>query len=100
MAYFKHFSTTEQFTVLDDLWAQGKWHNFKDEGYVSRGSATRKFSVWDRRSGAVIGSIKWHVTWRQYMFFPFGHPLSPKTGREILDFCEVVTRLHKQKRDQ
>lgn len=98
MAYFKHFSTEQlnKFTVLDEQWIQGGWHKFKDEGPVSRGSATRKFSVWDRRSGSVVGSIKWFIPWRQYVLFPFDFPLTPKMAREIFDFCEMVTKDHKQ----
>jgi len=33
---------------------------------------TKRFQIRNRKSGKVIGEIKWYSHWRQYCFFPLG----------------------------
>jgi hypothetical protein len=85
-------------TKLDAKWTQGEWLNFKDEGPVSPGSKTNKFSVWDRQGGIVLGYVKWFVQWRQYCFFPLNAVFDKKCLREVADFCEQTTQSHRENR--
>lgn len=36
----------------------------------SKSRKTRTFAVLNKRSGGVLGRIKWHGPWRQYVFVP------------------------------
>jgi hypothetical protein len=82
---------------LDAQWTQGDWLNFKDEGPVSTGSVTHKFSVWDRKSGIMIGYVKWHVPWRQYTFYGLNFPLAVKMFVELAEFLSQQTQKVKNK---
>lgn len=85
-------------TATEPKWTEGDYLNFKDEGYVTPGSKTRKFSVISRHSGALLGFVKWYVPWRQYTFCPLGGYFDKKCLREIADFCERETNAHREKR--
>jgi hypothetical protein len=46
--------------------------------------------------GQGAGTIRWFSQWRKYMFFPFAEiGYDHLCLREIADFCEEQTRLHK-----
>lgn len=82
---------------IDAQWTQAEWLNFKDEGPVAPGAATRKFRVEDRKRGIVIGYVKWMITMRCYAMHPLNFPLSPKALQDLMDFCEHQTAAHRQK---
>lgn len=85
-------------TQTDKQWTGGEYLNFKDEGPVSPGSKTRKFSVYSTHSGALLGYVKYFVQWRQYVMFPLNAVFDKKCLREIADFCERATALQREKR--
>lgn len=85
-------------TNTEPKWIEGAYLNFKDEGLVTPGSKTRKFSVISRHSGALLGYVKWYVPWRQYVLFPINAVFDKKCLREVADFCERETNTHREKR--
>jgi hypothetical protein len=76
---------------------QGSHVTFRDDGYISPGSSTRKFAVLSKLDNSLLGYVKWFNNWRQYTFFPLGSVLIKTVLREIADFCEETTKAHKQK---
>ncbi len=72
-------------------WQTGVNLNFLDEGKVSVGSKTQRFSVHSRHTNVLLGYVKWYVQWRQYVFFPLNAIFDKKCLREIADFCERMT---------
>jgi hypothetical protein len=62
---------------------------------------TRKWTVWNKMHGTDIGRIKWSTSFRKYAFFPYADTMYEQVClREIADFIEYMTALHKQKRKQ
>ena len=82
--------------ALNQKYTQGQYLNYEDEGPVSPGSKTHKFSVSSRYSGALLGYVKWFVQWRQYCFFPLNGAIFDKSCmREIAEFSERATETHR-----
>lgn len=84
--------------TCDHNWVQGEYLNFKDEGLVSPGSVTHKFSVTSRQNSSLLGYVKWFIQWRQYCFFPMNAVFDKKCLREVAEFCERATDEHRAKR--
>jgi len=38
---------------------------------IKRKSKTNVYAVYNKKSGVLLGIIKWYGSWRQYCFFPF-----------------------------
>lgn len=48
--------------------------------------------------GVVLGWVRWFASWRKYSYFPNATTVYEGTClREIANFCEHHTNLHKQK---
>jgi hypothetical protein len=80
---------------LDDKWMQGEYLNFRDEGPVSPGSVTHKFSVTSRHTNVLLGYVKWYNQWRQYCFFSTDVVLDVKCLQDIKSFVELATNCHR-----
>jgi len=51
-----------------------------------------KTKIWDilsRRSGYILGKIKWYGAWRQYCFFPVGETVFNRTCMQ--DIIKFIT---------
>ena len=64
-------------------------------------SATGKTRVWPvltrEPPAAVLGHVRWFGPWRCYAFFPVMHTVFERHClRDIADFCELVTRGHRE----
>jgi hypothetical protein len=81
--------------VIDNKWAQGEYLSFKDEGPISPGSVTHKFSVTSRHSGALLGYVKWFNQWRKYCFFSVEAIFDAKCLEDIRTFLEIATDYHR-----
>jgi hypothetical protein len=61
----------------------------------------RKTKVWwvvSKYDNIQLGTISWFSRWRKYSFFPKGDTVYEWVClRDIADFCEEQTRLHKVK---
>jgi len=85
-------------TDIDKKWTHGECLNFCDEGPVSDGAITHKFSVISRLTGSTLGYVKWFIHWRQYCFFPLNAVFDKKFLREVAEFCERKTEEHRAKK--
>jgi hypothetical protein len=86
------------FTEIAKDWCKGDYLKFKDEGKVSPGAKTNRWSVWSRHDSSVLGEVRWYVCWRQYVYIPLANKLyDKKCLREVAAFCEQVTAFHKEK---
>lgn len=87
------------FKTIDNQWTEGEYLKFKDEGYVSPGSKTRKYAVYSTYNSAFLGYVKWFIQWRQYTFWPVGGSVfDKKCLREVAEFCELRTTIHREAR--
>lgn len=82
---------------IDDKWMQGEYLNFKDEGPISPGSVTHKFSVTSRQSGGLLGYVKWFNQWRKYCFFSVEGIFDAKCLNDIRGFLEMATDYHRDR---
>lgn len=70
---------------------------FKDYGH-SQSCKTKRFAV-QNKSDQILGFIRWHGPWRQYVFFTLDETLfNPDCLREIAGFLEKITGDHKNGR--
>jgi hypothetical protein len=80
---------------IDPDWFQTSNLFFKDDGPVSKGAKTRRFSVLSRTTRSLLGYIKWYPNWRKYCFFPLNSLFDDKCLRQVAQFCEEATTTHK-----
>jgi hypothetical protein len=76
-----------------------KWIQFVDRG-VPSGKKTRIWSVHPiELSGASqLGEVRWFSPWRQYGFYPAANTVFERRClRDIANFCEQQTHLHREK---
>lgn len=73
----------------------GTYLSFKDEGPVSPGSVTHKFSIRSRQSGALLGYVKWFNQWRKYCFYPVDAIFDEKCLQDVTEFLSEATRSHR-----
>ncbi len=60
---------------------------------------TRKWIVLNKMHGIEIGKVKWSTSFRKYAFFPERDTVYEQVClRDIADFIEYRTGLHKQER--
>lgn len=86
-----------EITRIDvDLWKSAHI-TFRDDGPVKVGAKTRQFSVFSTHNRALLGYVKWWVHWRQYVFFPLNSIFDKNCLREIAEFCEQSTKVHKDR---
>jgi hypothetical protein len=83
-------------SAIDDKWVQGEYLNFKDEGPVSPGRPTRRFSVTSRQGGALLGYVKWFNHWRKYCFYSVEAIFDAKCLGDIKEFLELATALYRE----
>ena len=64
-----------------------------------RPSATGATSVWSVKKGQItLGKIAWFSSWRKYAFFPEPNTVFEEDClRDIADFCEQQTDIHKDR---
>lgn len=84
---------------IDNMWVQGKYIFFHDEGLVSERAVTHVFSVADRMSKTRLGTVKWFMQWRKYCFFASDSVFDHNCLRDIADFCEMKTIERRAKRE-
>lgn len=77
------------------IW-RGSYLYYTDDGLIKPGAKTRQFSV-KAKNGSLVGYIKWWASWRQYCFFPLNSIFDPKCLREVAEFCEQATSVHKSR---
>ena len=67
--------------------------------FSERSQVGKKTRLWWVESGnACLGRIKWFSHWRKYCFYPDDLTLyDPSCLREIADFCDTQTKIHKEK---
>jgi hypothetical protein len=81
---------------IDDKITQGRHINFTDDGYLSPGSKTRKFTLTNRFNGAILGYVKWIKMWYKYGFFPVNTAVLEEIQLEdIKEFIIDVTVKHR-----
>lgn len=67
---------------------------------VDGGRKTEVWFVYATRDDARLGTIRWFGRWRQYAFFPSGGTtFNPDCLVAIADFCRVLTRRHRTRRE-
>lgn len=75
------------------------WDGTHIEFHVWGPDPKRKTATWDvhaKRSGGILGSVKWFARWRKYCFFPAADCVFEETClREIAEFIVARTREHK-----
>ena len=82
---------------VDTHWWETRSVSYRDDGYVSVGAKTRKYSLFSRHNNSLIGIVKWMVQYRQYCFWPYLAVLDSKVMREVSEFCEQTTKAHKDR---
>lgn len=82
----------------DERLVHGEHMNFYDEGRVSNGAKTHKFSVTSSYNQSLLGYVKYFAHWRQYTFFPLNCIMNKDCLREVADFCVELTTAHREKR--
>jgi hypothetical protein len=82
---------------IDLDWFRSSRLDYRDDGPVSKGAKTRQFSVFSRANRSLLGYVKWWTNWRQYCFFPLNSLFNYDCLREIAQFCEEATRVHKDR---
>ena len=67
-----------------------EWLTFEEQPQDAR----RKTSLWhvySKRSGYLLGEIRWYGGWRQYVFCPCPSTIFNRTClRDLAAFCEAV----------
>lgn len=64
-----------------------------------------KTSVWgcyNKRSGDILGEVKWYAPWRQYCFFPtarYTTIFNAGCMKDIVEFIEIQMAKRKAKKD-
>jgi hypothetical protein len=57
---------------------------------------TKRWAVRPKDDG-YLGMVSWYGPWRKYCFFPMGNTVYEQVClREIADFCESETKLHRE----
>ena len=83
---------------LNDHWWKGTYIYFRNMG-TSKSGKTSIWHVITAASTDPIGIIKWFFRWRRYSFFPVAETVYEETClREIAQFCETITKEHKNVR--
>ncbi len=82
---------------IDLDWFRSSHLDFRDDGPFKVGAKTRQFSVFSRANRSLLGYVKWWTQWRQYVFFPLNSLFDKNCLREVAQFCEEVTTVHKDR---
>jgi hypothetical protein len=82
---------------IDKDWFESGNLRYRDDGYVSVGAKTRKYSIFSKHNGSLLGIIKWMARWRSYCFWPYNSVFDAKCLREIATFCEDATLIHRDR---
>src|SRR5271165_2786648 len=92
---------TFKITRTDIKWFKGKFFNYRDDGLVKRvdgaKATTHTYSVFDKKSGTLVGNVKWYNRWVQYSFYPLASTFSYRHLRDISLFCEVATTTYMER---
>lgn len=76
---------------------QPKWIEFKPVLSKTKTKIWEVYPIGKEESNVALGSIKWFGRWRCYAFFASYDPILEKQClRDIADFCEEQTNLHRQ----
>ncbi len=84
------------------LTVKESWLTFDDAGESSSGK-TKLWHVCSKEQGSVLGTIAWYGPWRKYAFsviYCSNVVFEEDCLREIAQFCENKTFIHKQKAKQ
>lgn len=81
-------------TRFDVDWWRGKINDYKDEGPVTPGSKTRRFSIFERKDRSLVGYIKWFAAHKGYSLYPLNNVFGVDSLCEIAEFCQDATRVH------
>lgn len=77
-----------------------KWIRFLDAGRSASGK-TRVWLVAEKNNGPALGRVEWFARWRRYAFAPFPDTVYEQDClRDIAEFCEYETKMHKQRREE
>ncbi len=77
----------------DGLWKSSHLF-FKDDGPVSKGAKTRRFSVLSSFNKSLLGYVKWYSHWRKYVFYPINSIFDDNCLDEISQFMWETTNEH------
>ena len=83
---------------IDKDWWRGKQNDYRDDGPVTPGAKTRRFSIFMRKGRTLMGYIKWFGMHRGYSLFPLNSVFHPDNLAEIAEFCQDATRVHNDRR--
>jgi len=75
------------------VWKSSRLY-FLDKGPVSKGAKTRLFNVLSSHTRVLLGTIKWYVHWRKYVFCPINSLFDDNCLAEIADFLDERTSAH------
>ena len=54
---------------------------------------TKIYGVWSKKSGGILGEIKWFGRWRQYAFFPRPETIfNTECLNDIISYIEVLRK--------
>lgn len=71
-----------------------KFIRFADNGFSKTGK-TKRWIVWSKE-GDMLGEIQWWGAWRCYVFYAFNCYFEQRCLRDIANFVEYQTKLHRQ----
>lgn len=82
---------------VSNNWFKG-FHIYIRELGVSKSGKTLIWGV-VTENNEILGQVKWFGRWRKYAFFPKSNTLYEQDClRDIADFCEDRTKLHRLKK--
>lgn len=72
------------------------WIRF-DESDSSPSGKTKTWKIRSKDTDFTVGVVSWYSHWRKYAFTPSGNSVFEQDClREIADFCDTQTTLHKE----
>jgi len=84
----------QQSEVRPAEYVDGTWIHFMLKELRAK---TKVYVIANKDDGSVLGEVKWFGRWRKYAAALNGM-FEEKCMREIADFCEKLTREHKQEK--
>lgn len=86
-----------EMTALAAAHGSATWIRFDE---LTPNPATKRWAVMPKDGPDRIGIISWYGPWRKYCFFPTPETVYEQVClREIADFCEVQTAMHRLRRE-
>lgn len=68
------------------------------EEKVKKGLKTKRWSIRNKTSRGLLGTVKWHGPWRDYCFYPeLGAFFNSKCLDEIQEFLEQEKKFHRDR---